>query len=273
MQVCEFALGILESPEVDKKLRPPPTPLLDQECGSFVPDWPAREDRLSIVSARETRVPKLHGWPEAQQRRRILHALANHELQAVELYAWAVLRFGEAPSAFRQDLVRILLEEQRHARGYIERLEEMGGRFGEYPVSGYFWRKVELMNTPLRFVSAMSLTFENANLDHSLESRRVALEAGDREAAKLFRVVHEDEIGHVHFGWKWLSRLKEPEQSCWDAYCSHLLPPLHPGRASGRNFHPEPRQSAGLDQEFIVQLKNAHLEKQQEHGRANTRAG
>ena len=33
----------------------------------------------------------------------------------------------------------------------------------DFPVSGWFWSKVEAITTPLAFLCAMSLTFENAN--------------------------------------------------------------------------------------------------------------
>jgi len=36
------------------------------------------------------------------------HALANHELQAIELFAWAVLAFPDTPIAFRRGLIAIL---------------------------------------------------------------------------------------------------------------------------------------------------------------------
>ena len=94
------------------------------------------------------------------QRVRILHGFANHELQAVELFAWAVLAFPDAPPEFRQGLWRILREEQRHTRMYMARLEAHGSRFGAFPVNAYFWGKVARLTTPSRFVCALSLTFE-----------------------------------------------------------------------------------------------------------------
>ena len=258
MDVAQFALRIVESPGIGAKLAPPTEELQDRAFNAAAPSWPVRDQELEIVPARSAPVPKIRGWPDPRQRRRILHALANHELQAVELYAWALLRFQEAPGPFRRDLLRVLVEEQGHTRAYLRRLEAAGGRFGDHPVSGYFWRKTSVMDTPLRFVAAMSLTFENANLDHTLESRQAALAAGDRTAAELFAGIHGDEIGHVRFGWKWLARLKAPLQSMWSAYCRNLRPPLHPGRASGRCFHSQPRRQAGLDEEFIAHLEDAH---------------
>ncbi len=262
MHLAQFALNILESADIEDKLRAPAGCLEDRRAKVAVPSWPTRSPDLQIVPAREAGVPKLLGWPDIEQRRRILHALTNHELQAVELYARALLDFDDGPPEFRRDLLRVVIEEQRHTRSYLGRLEAIGGRFGAYPVSGYFWRKISLMDTPLRFVCCMSLTFENANLDHCLESESVARQAGDEATARLFAHIRHDEIEHVRFGWKWLERLKSPTKTMWSAYREALLPPLHPGRASGRNFHPEPRRLAGFDSEFIDGLLEAHRERQ-----------
>lgn len=261
MYLSQFALDILESSDVETKLRSPSGALEDRGVEVAVPSWPSRSPDLEIVSARQAPVPKLRGWPDIEQRRRILHALANHELQAVELYARALLQFAEGPAALRHDLLRVAIEEQRHTRSYLRRLETIGGRFGDYPVSGYFWRKISLMDTPLRFVCAMSLTFENANLDHSLESEAVARQSGDEATARLLAQIHCDEIEHVRFGWKWLARLKPPRQTMWFAYREALLPPLHAGRASGRDFHAEPRRMAGFDSEFIDGLRRANRDR------------
>ena len=263
MEAAEFATRILKSPDLESKLAPPQTELVDSAPRLPVPVEPTRGERLRIVSAREAPVPKIRGWPEIDLRRRILHALANHELQAVELYAQALVRFSGAPDGLRRDLLHIILEEQRHARSYVERLRLLGTEFGAFPVSGYFWRKAPLLETPMRFVCVMALTFENANLDHSLESRDAALEAKDCDSADLFQSVHEDEIGHVRFGWTWLQELGSPDQDAWSNYREHLGPPLHPGRASGRIFHEQPRRQAGLDEDFIRRLKDAHARRRE----------
>ena len=71
------------------------------------------------------------------QRARILHALANHELQAIELFAWAVLAYPSAPAQFRRGLVAILAGEQRHFQLYADRLTALATTFGDHPVTGH----------------------------------------------------------------------------------------------------------------------------------------
>lgn len=260
MEARQFAFDIVHGTDLARKLRPADGPLTDREPGPALrPEMPGRPPELTIAAGRKVRVPSMDGLADPAQRPRILHALANHELQAAELYAWALLAFPDAPQEFRRHLMAILDDEQRHTRMYIARLEAHGVTFGEHGVSGYFWHKAPHMTTPLHFVCAMSLTFENANLDHTIELARRVRRAGDLKTAHVIERVHRDEIEHVRFGWRWLQAWKG-ELSAWDAYRRHLVWPLRPAKAKGQRFHPEGRRQAGLEEDFIRRLREAELD-------------
>ncbi len=254
MELRDFAHTIVTTEDLALKLAAPPAGLTDDEPGPPLRiEGPGRPPELRFQ--RRIEVPSIEGMPDPAQRPRILHALANHELQAAELFAWALLAFPDAPEGFRQGLLRILADEQRHTRMYIARVEDAGARFGDYPVNGYFWSKIEAITTPLRFLCAMSLTFENANLDHTLEYEEAARRAGDAKTAAVIERVHRDEIEHVRFGWTWLQVFKNEDESAWDAYRANLTWPLRPAKARGRTFHREAREAAGLDPEIIRRLE------------------
>lgn len=260
MELSAFALGVVLGPSLAVKLAAPPTEMTDAEPRvAVLPLEPGRPDDLRIRPGREVkRLPSLAGMRDPRQRGRIIHALANHELQAAELYAWAILAYPLAPAAFRLDLLRILTEEQRHARMYISRLATCGLVFGDQPVTGYFWHKASgFREHPLRFVCAMALTFENANLDHTVDLEAAARAAGDDATAAVIRRVRADEVGHVAFGWRWLEAFKEPTSSMWEAYIAHVSWPLRPALARGRGFNRQDRLAAGLDPEFIRRLEMA----------------
>jgi uncharacterized ferritin-like protein (DUF455 family) len=261
VEARDFALGILQRPEIEWKLRPAPDGLTDLHPGPALRiESPARPPGLEIRSSSEAKVPPREGMSDPAQRPRILHALANHELQAVELFAWALLAFPQAPSDFRGGLLRILADEQRHTRWYLERLSAWGVRLGDHPVTGYFWSKAPALTTPIRFACAMGLTFENANLDHTLDYAEAARAAGDGETARLLQAVHADEVGHVRFGREWLARWKEPGQSLAAAYAANVAWPLRAALARGKRFHAGPRREAGLDDEFIRAIAEARRE-------------
>jgi uncharacterized ferritin-like protein (DUF455 family) len=188
------------------------------------------------------------------QRARIVHALANHELQAIELFAWALLAFPDAPTAFRRGLVAILADEQRHFALYADRLAALGVAFGDHAVTGHFWNKLDHYTSPLEFVCAMGLTFENANLDFAGDYAAAARACGDDATAAALDRVHEDEIGHVHFGWIWLRRFAG-DVDPWQAYLANVRHPLGPRRARGTRFDRDARRRAGFDDAFIAALE------------------
>src|SRR4051794_8211375 len=251
----DYALSIVTSDTLAGKLvAPPPDLVLEDESPPLVIAAPGRPANLAIVSSRDARVPPLAGMRDPQQRARILHALANHELQAIELFAWAVLAFPDTPIAFRRGLLAILADEQRHLALYLARLAAHGVGFGDQPVTGHFWNKLDHLTGPCEFVCAMNLTFENANLDFAAEYAQAARAAGDATTAAALEQVHADEIGHVHFGWVWLRRLTG-DADPWQAYLDHVKPPLGPARARGARFDREARRRAGFDEAFIAALE------------------
>lgn len=255
MNAREYALGIVTSETLAHKLVPPPEDLALEDPGEPLRiAAPGRPANLAIASARSVKTPPVAGMRDPAQRARILHALANHELQAIELFAWALLAYPDAPLAFRRGLVAILADEQRHFALYADRLAAHGTAFGDYPVTGHFWNKLDHLTTPLEFVCAMGLTFENANLDFAGDYALAARACGDEATAAVLDRVHEDEIRHVHFGWVWLRRFAGDDDP-WQAYLAHVRFPLGPRRARGARFDREARQRAGFDEAFIAALE------------------
>ncbi len=255
MNVRDFARTIVGGETLAAKLVAPPEGLVLEDCEPALSiAAPGRPASLAILPSRQVRVPPLAGMRDPSQRARILHALANHELQAIELFAWALLAYPAAPIAFRRGLVAILADEQRHLALYCERLAAHHVAFGDFGVTGHFWNKLDHLSNPLEFVCAMCLTFENANLDFAGDYAIAAREAGDHATAAALDRVHEDEIRHVHFGWVWMQKLggdREP----WQTYTATVRPPLGPQRARGARFDRDARRRAGMADSFIAALE------------------
>ncbi len=254
MDAHVYARDLVTSEQLAGKLVPPPAELdYEHPAPAERLAQPGRPANLAITPGKQARVPPIAGMRDPSQRARIIHALANHELQAIELFAWAVLAFPDTPATFRRGLVAILADEQRHFALYAERLAAHGMTFGDEPVTGHFWNKLDHMTTPAELVCTMNLTFENANLDFAGDYARAAREAGDTATAGVLDRVHADEIRHVHFGWIWLRRLCTGDT--WQAYLANVRPPLGPARARGAHFDREARERAGLDESFIAALE------------------
>jgi uncharacterized ferritin-like protein (DUF455 family) len=250
----DFACALVCAETLAEKLATPGELELEDPEPPLHLGAPGRPPQLQIVSSRALTVPPLAGMRDPHQRARILHAMANHELQAVELFAWALLAFPQAPLGFRAGLVKILSDEQVHLQLYIDRLHAHGHAFGDFGVTGHFWSKLEFMKTPLGFCCAMGMTFENANLDFAVEYAEAARAVGDPETAQVLERVHHDEINHVRFAWTWLEKLCG-ERGPWATYNELATFPLGPQRARGKTFDREARRRAGISDEFIALLE------------------
>lgn len=257
MELVNFARRVVCSASLDEKLAPAELPLTDAAPGvAERPLLPARPSELCFCGRRET-PPMPHPDTLADPRRRAIahHIMANHELQALEVMGFVLLAFPEAPAEFRSGLARIMADEQRHTRLHLERMNELGLRFGDLPVNGYFWNKAQEFTTLLDYLAGLPLTFEGRNLDHTLEFETWFERAGDERSAGVMRAIHRDEIRHVAFGLHWLRALKPTGQSEWETYAAHLHWPLRPEKSRGRSFSREARLAAGMSPEFIDRLE------------------
>ena len=185
------------------------------------------------------------------------HILANHELQAVEVMAFVLLAFPDAPAEFRTGLVHIIDDEQRHTRMHADRAAELGVPFGSQPVNCYIWQKAQSFESVLDYLCGLPLVFENRNLDHTVEFERYFLDAGDERSAGIVRAIHRDEIEHVRFGIDWLRRMKPADKSDWETFRDHLKWPLRPEKARGDDFQTDARIAAGLSPEFVEALRTS----------------
>jgi uncharacterized ferritin-like protein (DUF455 family) len=254
-----FARRVVAGTTLADKLAPPPPGLRvgeDDRVDGAVPAEPGRPADLVMKAGRDVRVPPRAGMADPAQRARILHALANHELQAAELFAWALLQFAGEPRAFRAGLLAICADEQRHCVAYAERARELGCAFGTQPVTGHFWNQRERLVTPLGFVCTMGLTFENANLDFAGEYASAARAAGDAATAAILDEVAADEEDHVRFAWTWLCKYAG-DRAPVEVYREVASFPLDARRARGATMDVARRRRAGLSDAMIELLRAA----------------
>ena len=259
MNITEFAEQIVFGKTLEEKLAAPGRLSIDPDrkhrkpvATVAAPGRPYGLEMRTSGHAGLTR-PRDDNLENEAERGKLLHFLANHELLATELMALVLLKFPDAPHAFRQGVLVTLQEEQAHTQMYIDRMHECGVEFGTYPVSGQFWQVVAPMQSPMDFVSRLSLTFEQANLDYSRHFAKVFQRIGDNATAEILQQIYEDEIGHVQHGLHWFCQWKDPAQSDWEAYEASLEFPMSPqrGRAPKIDFNREGRQQAGLTATFI----------------------
>lgn len=261
----QFCSGILASGDLKSKLSPPRQqdgqPLDDSNPGHpLYIAHPVRNPEIAMAAGLPN-LPEVDELKRPEGRIKCLARFAHHELMAVELFAWALLRWTELAAELRQAFLRVLADEQRHCRLYVDRLTELGGTFFEPPHSNCFWKHVpaisESPHGPSAFLAGVGLTLEQANLDLTLLYREAFAAAGDKQSADVLLRVHEDEINHVAMAAHWIKLLGPPGSDLIEAYSEAVPFPLSAAGARARRFDVSARQRAGLGEAFIEFVRRA----------------
>ena len=257
MELRAFAEQVLLSDNLDLKLKKPTTPFTDNQPGEPLRvAEPTRPANLIFAGRHEApAMPHPDTFSDPRRRAIAHHIMANHELQALEVMAWTLLAFPQAPPEFRLGMANVMLDEQRHTTMHRERGASLGIEFGDLKVNCYIWKKAQSFANVLDYLAGLPLTFEGRNLDHTLEFERYFLAVDDIKSAAMMRRIHEDEIEHVRFGYHWLQQLKPAELTDWEAYCQHLHWPLRPEKSLGDDVQWPPREAAGLTPAFLDRLR------------------
>ena len=257
MEIRAFAEQVLLTGDLSTKLAAVTQPWTDDNPGEARRlAEPVRPSDLQFAPRRTApKMPKVGGLEDPLKRAMTHHILANHELQALEVMAWTLLAFPDAPTEFRRGLVAVMADEQRHTRMHSERAAKLGIRFGKLPVNCYIWKKAMSFESVLDYLAGLPLVFEGRNLDHTLELEKAFLEVGDKRSAHIMRTIHDDEIEHVAFGLEWLRRLKPEGMTDWDAFEKHLHWPLRPVKAKGDEFQRQARIDSGMTEDFVSRLE------------------
>jgi len=146
---------------------------------------------------------KRKGLSERGAQARLLHNLANIELQAMELAFRTYAEYPTAPQAFREQLGALALSESRHLELCLDQLEELGFEWGTWPVHLNLWAAVSEEDTLLDRLVIVHRYLEACGLDSSSALQRRLVQSQAPHVEKAVKVIAEEEVGHVAFGSYW----------------------------------------------------------------------
>ena len=166
---------------------------------------PAREECFTVVQLHKD----LWDYDDMSEvsRRQRLHRHMHNEMQTLEIVAQALADFPDAPWELRMHLARQCWDESRHSAILYRRLQEMGGRKGEFPVMNYEWGVTQLLDSLPAVLAVQNRTFEGGEMDLLRQQIRMWSEAGDLETASLMDALLADEVHHVRYANRWLKQM------------------------------------------------------------------
>lgn len=207
-----------------------------------IPGRPARPILVAQSAVKYSAVATREG------RAALLHALAHIELNAIDLAADAVWRFGDMPPDYYRDWTRVMQEEALHFQLIRDHLATLGFGYGDFSAHNSLWDMAErTAHDVLARMALVPRTMEARGLDASPGVRNKLMSVGDKSGAAIIDIILRDEIGHVAvgnrwYGWLCTQRGLDPISTYAELAAKHQAP-----RPKGP-FNLLARQAAGFSQ-------------------------
>jgi uncharacterized ferritin-like protein (DUF455 family) len=240
------------STQLNDKLDPP-NPWDDKELKITIDiskEDPGRGERIQFSNER-IKFPKAVNLQYEKPKAMALHYFANHELLAIEIMAWALLKFKPRCPQLIREMIDTIVDEQKHFTMYLRRMNKLGVKFGEYPLNDFFWKHFKKIQSIDQYFSLMSLTFETANLDFMIYFSKIFRNFDDQETSNILNTVLKDELRHVKLGHQFL--FEKYQNDMWEKYCQLLPWPITPARSKGIEPNAEIRKQVFLSERFFTE--------------------
>lgn len=220
-----------------------------------MPSRPGRPERPVLLPP--NKVPR-RGIGSVKGRIALIHSLCHIELNAIDLALDIVARFASqpVPRSFFDDWMMVAAEEAKHFNLLRDRLNALGGDYGDLPAHDGLWEAAQETDYNLTArLALVPLVLEARGLDVTPSLRRALEGEGDRETAEILGIIYEDEKGHVAVGAKWFRFLcrregVEPAAAFQQLVRKHFRSPLKPP------FNDRARAASGLTPGFYRSISS-----------------
>lgn len=156
--------------------------------------------------------PDKKGLSSVEGQARMLHDLANIELQAMELGLRTLYEFPEAPEAFKEELYQITRSEADHLEMCLLEIEKLGFKWGDWPAHTALWDCTSSKDSLLDRILIVHRYLEGSGLDagDTLIRRLKGVEA--KSILQAVERINQEEVGHVLFGSQWYVKICQQEK-------------------------------------------------------------
>lgn len=216
--------------------------------------FPGRPDRPELVHPKDVKRRRLGS---IEGRFSLMHAIAHIEFNAINLAADMLVRFANDAriddserSKFISDWVGVCDDEARHFTMIEDRLNQLGGTYGDLPAHDGLWdAAISTANDLAARLVIAPMVLEARGLDVTPNMIEKLTKAGDNKSAKILSTIYNEEIAHVAAGSRWFGYICKSEKRNSVEYFKMLLNAHFKGTLKPP-FNIAARDSAGLLQAF-----------------------
>lgn len=247
-------MNIFAEPNIYKKILK-----IEQACHSFLQnpeiDFPLREPERDIQVVATVQMPKRPGLDSTNGQVRLLHDLANIELQAMELGFRTLVEFPQAPESFRRELVEIIIEESSHLQMCLTGIDALGGEWGDWPIHMGLWGAISSCDTLLERVFIVHRYLESSGLDAGETLLKKLSGVRNKNITTIVKKIVEDEVKHVAFGSRWYFELCKTYHVDPEKYFQFAVPLLSQTNPRSEKLSHTLRRQAGYRPEELLWLE------------------
>jgi uncharacterized ferritin-like protein (DUF455 family) len=145
-------------------------------------------------------------------RKRLLHAFAHIEFNAINIALDAAYRFRGMPQQFVSDWLLVASEEARHFQLLEGELRRRGSYYGAHRAHRGLWDMVcQTRDDVLHRMALVPRVMEARGLDVTPGMIAKFEQVGDQAAVGILEIIYRDEVGHVRIGNHWYHQLCEQQ--------------------------------------------------------------
>ncbi len=164
-----------------------------------IPKLPTRD----IPIWERNRHPAKKGLSYAEGQARLLHDMANIELQAMELALRTLCEYPKADPIFREQLAALTLSEGSHLKMCIEGLRNLGYTWGHWPIHMALWNAVDNSDSLIDRLFIVHRYLEGSGLDSGNSLLERLKGVAPTQTSEILNIISREELDHVQFGSRW----------------------------------------------------------------------
>jgi uncharacterized ferritin-like protein (DUF455 family) len=209
--------------------------------------------------------PDKKGFSTAEGQARMLHDLANIELQAMELGLRTLCDFQDAPQAFKEELYAVTRSEADHLEMCLIEIEKLGFKWGDWPAHTALWDCTSSSDSLLDRILIVHRYLEGSGLDAGSGLIRRLKGVGAKSVLMAVERINREEVGHVLFGSEWYVKVCNQNEIDPEKDYPKRMDEL--GRCLPKRMEPiniDIRKKAGftdLEIKYLQELRESFLEK------------